>query len=156
MSLIDYAENLKRLQQGVGRAFADEPWMLNLPGKSVACKLDHLYYVAVMPAFVDKLSRYSGMRQENVTDTLVKTGNFITSAPDRDPVISVGVTWGGRILEIHAAFVDADFIDRAVRLYGGMDSGLNVSDLKIASRYRPAVEALFEGKTAPQGLAYAE
>lgn len=156
MPLVDYAEAVERLQRGLGRAFSEEPWALNIPGKSVACKLDPLYYLAVMPAFVEKLSRFSGMRPENVVETLVKTGNFITRPPERDPVLSVGVTWSGKVYEIKAAFVEVDFIDRAVRMHGGMDTGLNVSDLKIAASSRSAVEEFFEDKTPPQGLAYAE
>lgn len=154
MPLVDYAEAVERLQRGLGRAMDEEPWVLNIPGKSVACKLDHLYYLAVMPAFVEKLSRFSGMMPEKVVETLVRTGNFITRPPEREPVLPVGVTWGGRVYEIRAAFVEADFIDRAARLHGGMDSGLNVSDLKLTAASREAVELFFEGKTPPQGLAY--
>lgn len=155
MPLIDYTERIERLQRGLGRAFEAEPWALNLPGKSIACKLDQYYYLAVMPAFVEKLARYSGLFPESVVETLVRTGNLITRPPKRDPVVTLGVTWSGKVYEISAAFVEADFIDRAIMVHGGMESGLNVSELKIAAGSRQAVEELFEGKTAPQGLAFA-
>lgn len=154
MPLIDYTERIERLQRGLGRAFEAEPWILNLPGKSVACKLDQYYYLAVMPAFAEKLARYSGLLPESVVETLVRTGNLITRPPERDPVVTLGVTWGGKVYEITAAFVEADFIDRAIKVYGDMESGLNVSDLKIAAASKPSVDELFEGKTAPQGLAF--
>lgn len=156
MPLVDYTERLERLQRGIGRAFSKEPWIFNLPGKSIACKIDHLYFLAIMPAFIETLSRYTGMKPESVLETLIKTGNFITHAPDRNPVLPIGVTWSGKVYEIKAAFMDADFIDRALKMHGGMENALNVSDLKIAAAYRPQVETLFEEKTAPQGLAYAK
>lgn len=154
MPLIDYQDVVFRLQQGLGQAFADKPWILNLPGKSVACKVDQYYYVAVMPAFIDKLSSWANVEPEVAAESLVRTGNFITKAPDRDPVVSLGLTWGGRVCEMESAFVDADFIDRALRFYGGLETVLNVSELRIASASRESVEDFFEGKTPPQALAY--
>lgn len=154
MPLKDYTANLDRLQKGLGRAFADEPWLLNVPGRSVACKIDHLYYLAVMPAFGEHLGRWAGMFPEQAVETLVRTGNLITRAPERDPLLRLHVGWGGRVYGIKAAFVDADFMDRALKTYGGLPSVLNVSDLKISSADRPAVEAFFADKTPPQKLVY--
>ncbi len=154
MPLIDYQDVVFRLQQGLGQAFADTPWILNLPGKSVACKVDQYYYVAVMPAFIEKLAEWSNIAPAVVSESLVRTGNFITKAPERDPQLSLGLTWDGKIYDLKAAFVDADFIDRALRFFGGMESVLNVSELRIASASRESVEDFFEGKTPPQGLAY--
>lgn len=154
MPLKDYTGIVEKLQQNLGKAFADEPWMLNLPGKSVACKIDQYYYLAVMPAFVEQLGRFGGMLPDTVIEALVKTGNFITKAPDRDPLVPLTVSWGGNPVTIKAAFVDADFIDRAVKTYGGFGTILNVSDLKISSADKEKVEAFFEGKTPPQNLAY--
>jgi len=154
MPLSDYAATLERLQQGLGKGFAEEPWILNMPGKSIACKIDQYYYLAVMPAFVDQLGRMGGTFPDTVTEALVRTGNFITKAPERDPLLPLTVGWGTRPVTLKAAFVDADFIDRAVKTYGGMSSVLNVSDLKISEADRGKVEAFFEGKTPPQKLAY--
>lgn len=154
MPLKDFTEAGGRLQRALGKGFAEEPWLLNIPGKSIACKIDQYYYLAVMPAFTEQLGRLGGMFPDQVTEALVKTGNFITKGPDRDPLVPLTVSWGGKGVRLNAAFVDADFIDRAVKTYGGMASVLNVSDLKISSEDKEGVEDLFEGKTPPQKLAY--
>lgn len=154
MPLKDYSEIVERLQQALGKGFAEYPWLLNLPGKSVACKIDQYYYLAVMPGFLETLGRQGGMFPDQVREALVKTGNLITKAPDRDPLVSLTVAWGGRGITVKGAFVDADFIDRAVKTYGGMGTVLSVSDLKISEEDREKVEAFFEGKTPPQSLAY--
>jgi hypothetical protein len=154
MPLKDFTGIVDKLQRALGKAFAEEPWLLNLPGRSVACKVDQHYFVAVMPAFVDQLARLGGMFPDQVAEALVKTGNFITSPPDRDPVMPLTVGWGGPSVTLRGAFVDADFIDRAVKTYGGASSVLNVSELKISEADRERLEAFFEGKTPPQKLAY--
>lgn len=154
MPLKDFTEIIEQLQKKLGRGFADEPWMLNVPGKSIACKIDQYYYLAVMPAFVDQLARLGGMFPDQVSEALVKTGNLITKAPDRDPLVPLTVSWTGKGVRLKAAFIDADFIDRAVKTYGGMQTVLNVSDLKISSEDKATVEAFFEDKTPPQNLAY--
>jgi len=154
MSLKNYSYDVERLQKGLGKAFADEPWILNVPGKSLACKIDHIYYLAVMPAFAEQLGRYGGMFPDQVVESLVKTGNLITKAPERDPMISLTVSWGGRSVKIKAAFVDADFVDRAVKTYSGLSSALNVSELKMSKADKDRVESFFEDKTPPQDLSY--
>lgn len=154
MPLSDYTETLERLQQALGKGFAEEPWILNMPGKSIACKVDQYYYLAVMPAFVDQMARMGGTFPDKVVEVLVKTGNLITKAPDRDPMVPLTVSWGGRPVTLKAAFVDADFIDRAVKTYGNMSSVLNVSELKISEADKARVDIFFEGKTPPQKLAY--
>lgn len=154
MPLKDFTEIVEQLQKSLGKGFVDDPLLLNMPGQSIACKIDQYYYLAVMPAFVEQLGRLGGMFPDKVTEALVKTGNFITKAPEREPLIPLTVGWGGKGVTLKAAFVDADFIDRAVKTYGGMGSVLNVSDLKISSEDKAKVEAFFEGKTPPQKLAY--
>ncbi|WP_147821966.1 hypothetical protein [Salidesulfovibrio onnuriiensis] len=154
MPLTDYQEIATKLQKALGHAFAEEPWLLNLPGKSIACKIDQYYYVAVMPAFVDQLSEWAGVSRGRAAEALVKTGNLITKAPERNPMLRLGLVWDGQTYDLKAAFVDADFIDRALRFYGGLESVLNVSELKLSEASRDRVEELFENKTAPQALAY--
>jgi hypothetical protein len=154
MALADYTASIDRLQKALGRAYADEPWLLNMPGRSVACKIDHYYYLAVMPGFVEALARLGGMFPKQVLEALVRTGNLITKAPERDPLLPLTVSWGGRSVTLTGAFVDADFIDRAVKTYGGFGAILNVSDLKISAADRDRIETLFQDKTPPQGLAY--
>ncbi|BDQ35658.1 hypothetical protein SYK_00180 [Pseudodesulfovibrio nedwellii] len=154
MPLKDYTEIVERLQQTLGKGFAEEPWVLNMPGKSIACKIDQHYYLAVMPAFLETLGRLGGIFPDQVLEALVKTGNLITKAPDRNPLLPLTVSWGGRGVTIKGAFVDADFIDRAVKTYGGYSSILTVSDLKISEENKPRIEEFFTDKTPPQALAY--
>ncbi len=154
MPLKDFTGIIEKLQRALGKAFAEEPWTLNLPGRSVACKVDQYYYLAVMPAFVEQLGRIGGMFPDQVTEALVKTGNLITKGPERDPVLSLTVGWGGPTVTLRAVFVDADFIDRAVKIYGGVGSVLNVSELKISGGDKERLETFFEGKTPPQNLVY--
>lgn len=154
MPLIDYQDIADRAQKGLGQAFRQEPWILNLPGKSVACKVDQYYYVVIMPKFIEKLAGWSGVKTELVLEALIKTGNLITKAPERKPEMNLGLCWDGKMVEMESAFVDADFMDRALRFYGGLESSLNVSELKMSSLFREQVESFFEGKTPPQALAY--
>lgn len=154
MALADYTASIDRLQRALGKAYGDEPWLLNMPGRSVACKIDHYYYLAVMPGFVETLARLGGMFPKQVLEALVRTGNLITKGPERDPLLPLTVSWGARSVTLTGAFVDADFIDRAVKTYGGMGSILSVSDLKISEADKEKIETFFEGKTPPQSLAY--
>ncbi|MGE4423242.1 MAG: hypothetical protein AB7D39_13170 [Pseudodesulfovibrio sp.] len=154
MALADYTASVDHLQKALGKAYADEPWLLNMPGRSVACKIDHYYYLAVMPGFLETLGRLGGMFPDQVRETLVRTGNLITKPPERDPLLPLTVSWGGRSVTLTGAFVDADFIDRAVKTYGGFGTILNVSDLKISAADRDRIETLFQDKTPPQALAY--
>jgi hypothetical protein len=154
MALADYTASVEHLQKALGKAYAAEPWLLNMPGRSVACKIDHHYYLAVMPGFLETLGRLGGMFPNQVREALVKTGNLITKPPERDPLLPLTVSWGGRSVTLTGAFVDADFIDRAVKTYGGFGAILNVSDLKISAADRDRIETLFEDKTPPQTLAY--
>lgn len=154
MPLTDYTEVVERLQKAIGKGFVEEPWIFNMPGKSIACKIDQYYYLAVFPAFSEQLAKLGGMFPDQVNKALVKTGNFITKAPERNPLLSLTLGWGGTPVTVKAAFVDADFIDRALKTYGGLGAVLNVSELKISEADKAKVEALFEGKTPPQNLAY--
>ncbi len=77
MPLTDYTEIVEKLQKALGRGFAEEPWILNVPGKSIACKSTSLLS-SVFPAFSEQLARLGGMFPDQVNKALVKTGNFIT------------------------------------------------------------------------------
>ena len=152
--LKDYSEIVERLQKALGRNYVQSPWLLNVPGQSIACKVDQHYYLAVMPAFVEQMGKIGGMLPDRVAEALVKTGNFITKAPERNPVVPLTLGWAGPPITVKAAFVEAEFIDRAVKTYGAAAGSLSVSELKISVADRPKLEAFFEGKTPPQDLAY--
>ncbi|MGE4553143.1 MAG: hypothetical protein AB7D57_08525 [Desulfovibrionaceae bacterium] len=153
--LTDWQELVPRLQRALARVFTQAPWVLNTPGRSVACKIDPLYYLAPQPGFSESLGRWAGVPPERVDEALVRTGNIITRAPERAPWLVVRVVFGGREQGLRASFLDADFVERGLRLYAGLEVGLPVSDLRLAAVSRPTVTALFEGKTAPQDFAFA-
>ncbi|MDD4953070.1 MAG: hypothetical protein PHV85_11015 [Desulfovibrionaceae bacterium] len=146
MPLKDYQAIVSRLQQALGRAYAETPYILNVPGRSVACKLEPHYYLALQPAFCEALARWSGVMPATVVEALVKTGLIITRPPERRHLLDLEVSWGGESMKVGASFVDADFIDRALLLYGGLGHGLEVADLKIKASCRPRLEKFFENK----------
>jgi hypothetical protein len=154
MPLPDYQDILTRLQQALGKAYRAEPGLLNIPGRSLACKVDPLYYLALEPAFAESLAKAAALLPATVVEALVRTGNYITRAPERRHEVDVEVVLHGRTLALHGSFVDADFIDRALRLYAGLPGGLEVADLRLAGRCRPLLEPLFENKTPLRDLAF--
>lgn len=155
MPLPDYHERVERMQRGLARAVAADPTLLNLPGRSLACKVDPLYYLAMQPFFDESLERWAGLMPGRAADALVRTGAYITHPPDREHIMQLGVSWGGRTLRVRVTFVDADFIDRALKLYAGAARGMDLSDLRISPEDRDMVDAFFENKTTPGDLTYA-
>lgn len=153
--LTDYQELVPRLQRALARAFVRAPWVLNMPGRSVACKIDPLYYLAPQPGFRESLARWTGVLPERVDEALVRTGNIITSPPERAPWLVLRVVYGGREQGLRASFLDADFVERALRLYAGMETGLPLSELHLAEASRDEVVRLFADKTLPAGMAWA-
>lgn len=154
MPLPDYQHRVTLLQKALAKAWRRDPALLNVPGHSIACKIDPHYYLAAQPFFDTELARSAGMFPTLTVEALVKTGLFITSAPEREHVLDVTLHYGGNTLSMPASFVDAEFIDAALKQYGGEPTGLQVADLRIAEESREAVETLFEGKTPPASVAY--
>lgn len=154
MPLTDYQDIVTRLQKALGRLYAAEPFLLNIPGRSIACKLDPLYYLALEPAFAERLARAAALLPATAVEALVRTGSYITQAPERRYAQTVPVTYGGHLLEVTASFVDADFVDRALRLYAGLPASLEVSELRIPARFRPSLTPLFENKTPLDDVAF--
>lgn len=155
MPLPDYQDILTRLQMALGKAYLAEPSLLNVPGRSLACKVDPLYYLALEPAFAERLAKAAALLPATVVEALVRTGNYITRAPERCHELDVNVVLHGRTLALRGSFVDADFIDRALRLYAGLPQSLEVSELRIAGDCRARLEPLFENKTFLRPLAFA-
>jgi len=154
MPLKDYQDALTRLQKGLAQAYRDSPQVLNLPGQSVACKVDPDYYLALEPVFTEILSRWAVSFPEAVLETLSHTGNAIVCKPLSTHIIPLSVTWDGRDFEVQAMFLQADFVDRALKLYAGVPAPLPVSDLRIRTADRAALEAFFGESTPPKSLAY--
>ncbi len=154
MPLKDYQDSLTRLQKGLAQAYRDSPQVLNIPGQSVACKVDPEYYLALEPIFTEILARWAVSFPEGVLETLTRTGNVVICKPLSTHVIPLTVGWAGKTFEVQAMFLLADFVDRALKLYAGVPAPLPVADLRILSDERKAVEAFFGDLTPPQGLAY--
>lgn len=154
MPLKDYQDALTRLQKGLAQAYQDSPQVLNLPGQSVACKVDPDYYLALEPVFTVLMARWAVSFPEAVLETLTHTGNVIVCKPLSTHVIPLSVTWDGQDFEVQAMFLQADFVDRALKLYAGAAQPLPVSDLRIRTDDRAAVEAFFGPSTPPKDLAY--
>lgn len=155
MPLKDYQEIVSRLQKGLAKAFVQTPYILNLPDRAVACKVDPYYYIAFQPAFTQALARWSGMHPETVLEALTKTGNLVTRPPERKHSVHLEVNWGGSPLEIEASFLAADFIDRALKFYAGLPAGLEVADLKIQPGHKQSLEELFTNKEPLKDFVYA-
>ena len=154
MPMKDYQDALTRLQKGLASGYQSSPGVLNTPGQSLMCKVDPEYYLALEPIFTEILARWAISFPQGVLETLVRTGNLVFCKPLGTHVIPLTVSWGGRDYEVQAAFLAADFVDRALKLYAGVQESLPVSDLRIRADERAAVEAFFGDKTLLDAVAY--
>ncbi|NJB68795.1 hypothetical protein GGQ74_002468 [Desulfobaculum xiamenense] len=147
--LKDYTQTLDRLQMGLGRAYMRSPSILGIPGMSIAVKIDPNYYLAVMPAFIHRMAEWGGMFPDTAEDALMRTGNLITSGPDRDYLLELGVVWGIPPVtkRIRCALVLAEFVDRALRLHGRRAAPLPVADLRVIAADRERVDSFLDDKT---------
>ncbi|MHC1713043.1 MAG: hypothetical protein AB9872_12930 [Solidesulfovibrio sp.] len=156
--LVDYAEILSRMEQALGRHFAQSPSILNVPGVSVALKIDPFYYLALRPTFGELLGKWAGVPPARAEETLLRTGNMVLG-PGRarypQPLLvfeeGTGVT-----LRLAADFVPASFIDRAVTMYGGEAGPLSVSGLRLLASQKDSLAAFFQDTTPIESLAYGE
>lgn len=154
MTLTDYQDRITRLQKGLGRAFAEEPFILNIPGKSIALKVDPYYYVALEPHFTNSLSEWSAMLKDNVRETLVRTGNVVTSPESLNPLLKIPLEWGGRRYNMSVCFVESTFIDQALKIYGGVKNDIGLSEISIPSSQREKLNLFFGERTPLQSIAF--
>lgn len=154
MPLPDYQESLTRLQKALAKAWKETPHVLNVPGQSVLCKLDPNYCLVLEPIFTEILARWAVTFPDNVLNTLKHTGNLVVNPVVRAHILPLTITWSGQDFEVQAGFVLSEFVDRALKLYGGAAEPLPVSDLRIRLAEKKAVDAFFEGKTAPGAVAF--
>jgi hypothetical protein len=156
--LVDYAEILSRMEQALGRHFAQSPSILNVPGVSVALKIDPFYYLALRPTFGELLGKWAGVPPARAEETLLRTGNMVLG-PGRvrypQPLL-VFEEGTGVILRLTADFVPASFIDRAVSMYGGEAGPLSVSGLRLLASQKDSLVAFFQDTTPIESLAYGE
>lgn len=154
----DYSSNLERIQRAIGRAYQESGLVLGVPGISIAVKIDPHYYLAVMPSFITRTAQWAGMFPRSTEETLKKTGNLITGADRATFQIPVTVIWGEppTSRRIKAAFLPADFIDRSIMLFGGADTPMPVTDLRLDVSDKPQVAMLFKGKTSIDKTAFSQ
>ena len=154
--LVDYAEILSRLEQALGRHYAHTPSILNVPGVSVALKIDPFYYLALRPAFGELLGKWAAVPPARVEETLSRTGNLVLgpgrSRYPKPIVVFEDGTAATRALT--ADFVPAQCIDRAVVMYGGEPGPLPVAGLRLHAGQKEALAAFFQGMTPIAALAY--
>lgn len=155
----DHAERTDRLQRALAEAWLQRPEILNVPGRSLACKIDPFYYLALHPGFLDFLAKAGGMFRRNVAAALVRTGNLLTAPRDKSPAIRLHLLWGdageqnGR-LDVN--FIHNSFIDRGLKLYARREEELPISGLRVHASERETVARFLEGKTELQALAFGE
>ena len=154
MPLKDYQESLTRLQKGLASGYQQSPNVLNVPGQALACKIDPDYYLALEPIFTEILARWAVSFPQGVLETLVHTGSLVFCHAMNTHIIPLTLNWEGRDYEVQAAFLKADFVDRALKLYAAVAEPLPVSELRIREDERKAVEAFFGDKTPPGSVAY--
>ncbi|MHC1791047.1 hypothetical protein [Solidesulfovibrio sp.] len=155
--LVDYPDTLSRLETALGRHFADSPTILNVPGVSVALKVDPFYYLALRPAFFELLGKWAAVPPARVEETLSRTGNLVLG-PGRvryDKPLAVFEEGSAAVLKIPADFVPAEWIDRAVVMYGNEPAPLPVSGLRLVDdSQRQALAGHFAGMTQLAALAF--
>lgn len=158
MPISNHTETLERLQRALACAFEASGEFINRPGSSAAFKIDPDYYLAQLPQFVEDLSSITGILPESVLDTLIRTGNLVSRGPDRAHSLPLTVHLsraGHRSLAMRAGFLQAAFVDGALKLYGGRRTGLPLSDVRLSPAERPMIEAFLAGRPTPASIAYA-
>jgi hypothetical protein len=150
----DFAELTERVLRGLGKAYAASAQVLNAPGRSVAVKIDHLYYLALWPAFAERIGRYAGLLPRNVEEALIHSGNLISAGPDRRTALPLRLSWPGGAAAVNAAFLLAHFVERGLTLYGGEAAPLPVSPVRISRADQALVLDFFSGKTPPLDAAF--
>ncbi|MDQ7831055.1 MAG: hypothetical protein RDU30_04945 [Desulfovibrionaceae bacterium] len=155
--MIDYGEVLPRLEKALGLRYRDNPDIINVPGTSVACKVDPFAYVAPRPAFVAFLAKWAGTPLAVTEETLVRTGNLLVDASHArlDGPVAILVDGSPRVMRMPLDFIPASFIDRALVLYGGEHGPLPVSRLRLLSSEKARIDAFFSGKPPLLDVAYA-
>jgi hypothetical protein len=155
MAVKDYAHILDRMQRGIGRAYAGEPSVLNVPGQSAAVKIDAHYFLAAWPGSQAALARICGYPPGALTDALKRSGNLVCARQGGESLI-LRVNWGRppRWRRLNSAFILAVFIESALKIYGGRLEPLPLSGLRIHGEDKAAVMRFFAGKTPPSETAF--
>ncbi len=156
MVLHDYSEILKNIQKKIGSQFLKDSSILNVPGRSTACKIDPFYYLALYPSFFEQCSIWTGFFPDLIQETLIRTGNIVLNPSTKEFLVKIKVKWPSleRPLKIKGMFLVADFIDQAIKIYARAKKVLPVSELKIDSSEKEKLDRFFKGKTPINNVAF--
>ncbi len=147
--LKDYSHILVLLQKRMAQEFERDQELFNVPGKSIACKIDPHYYLVVYPGFIHRLARLCGYLPSTIEETLLRTGNLIINPKTGKFVIALEVRWKDDMppIRVNCAFVRNSFIDNALRFYSSIKREMPISSLKIGSSFKGILTSFFEKKT---------
>lgn len=156
--LTNMSEITDKVQKVLGREFLKASRVINVPGKSLACKVDPFYYLVPIDVFLRSLAVLTGTPPARLETALVKTGNLV-SGEQGATGLELDLLWqsamSGRA-RFRAGFLLSDFIDRALILYGGRSEPMPISHLRIDKSCRERVRRFFVGKTMPNSIAFDE
>ncbi len=154
--LRDYPEILKNIQKKIGSQFLKDPSIFNVPGQSVACKIDPFYYLAIYPGFFVKCAEWTGIFPETIKETLIKTGNIVLSSTTKKYILEIKVKWESLTepITLNGFFLISDFIDQSIKIYGRKNEILPVSNLKIVASEKPKLISFLKGKTPINPIAF--
>ena len=155
----DHVERVDRLQRALAQSWLERPELLNVPGVSLACKVDPCYYLALHPGFLDFLAKAGGMFHKKVIAALVRTGNMLMMPGKGGHIVRLRLVWGASVEQngrLDVNFIHNSFIDRALKLYAKQDAELPISGLRIHSLERERVTTFLQGKTELQALAFGQ
>lgn len=156
----DHAELVDRLQRALAAAWLERPELLNVPGASMACKVDPNYYLALYPAFIDFLSRSAGMYHDKVREALVRTGNLPVNQENGAFSLVLRLIWeqGGALRHnrLESCFLHNSFIDRALMLYARQAREFPISSLAISVVDKQKSQDFLNGRTQLEAMAFKE
>ena len=154
----DYNKITELIQSEISARYLENHGILNHPGKSLACKIDPLYYLALPKAMLDTLAQWTGMSPEKISAALVRTGNMISSDKDRNHIIPLRLKHGQQSPAgaVNCCLLSADFIDRALIIYAGVTEEPPISPLKIHISCKEALNDFLNGKPALAAIAYSD
>jgi len=148
--LKDYSNILSIVQKELARRYERQQDLLNVPGKSIACKIDINYYLILYPSFIEFICKACGLLPRTLIETLIKTGNMIVDPATKEFYKPIEVKWDENMspIKIRAAFVISSFIDNSIRFYGTLSKqALPISPLQISKKYISYLSPLFTNKT---------
>ncbi|MFW6005749.1 MAG: hypothetical protein ACOCPN_04640 [Desulfonatronovibrionaceae bacterium] len=153
----DYQQILTQCQEKMARQYLESPSILNVPGVSTACKIDHFYYLILEPSFFISMSLWCGFSPELIRTTLTSTGNLIRLSGQKNNFLPLDVALkpDGAPVRVRAGFLLAEFIDKGLKIYARQDHPPGLSDLRIMPHERELLEECFQGKTHLNGLSFA-